>query len=203
MALIVCRHCGKKVSDTVETCIHCGGLIEEPVGQPEEMRTQEPVVQAEQETPTIYQYSGFSEERQLKLEKAFLDSDQWAYKYRHKEVELISFKSMIGWILVSLIWSTLLLGLAFAFLFDMRAYRADLVITALVGAGILFAISVIVNIVLSIVLKVRKKSNERLIYLKKYQKWLMEEKHVAYQPKFDKQQMQETFEMINLDRLTY
>ncbi len=34
MALIVCPHCGKQVSDTVERCIHCGEFIKEKPSEP-------------------------------------------------------------------------------------------------------------------------------------------------------------------------
>ena len=28
MALIICKHCGRKVSDTVSDCIHCGNSLQ-------------------------------------------------------------------------------------------------------------------------------------------------------------------------------
>lgn len=203
MALIVCRHCRKTVSDTVETCIHCGGLIAEPINQPEVTLPQETAAQTKSKKTTIYDYSSFSDERKQKLEKAFLESDAWAYKYRHTGNELRSFKSLFCNIILCLWLSATAFLLAFIFLADMRAYDVNLILYALAGAGILFAVSAIISIILFIVLKIRKNSDERLIYLKKYQKWLMEEKNVSYKPKFAKAQMQEVFNWINLERTTY
>ena len=38
MALIVCKGCGKKISDTVEKCIHCGTPTLEPAPIEEEKK---------------------------------------------------------------------------------------------------------------------------------------------------------------------
>ena len=56
---------------------------------------------------------------------------------------------------------------------------------------------------LSIVQAVRKNSDDKIIYIKKYQKWLLEEKNISYKPKFAKKQMQETFDSINLEKIAF
>ena len=203
MALTVCRHCGRTVSDTVETCIHCGGILAEPVVEPEILQPQDAQPQAEAEEQVVYDYFLYSEEQRKNLELAFLESDAWAYKYRHTGIELEKFKSLFGDIMAGLFIPAAALLLAFCFIFDMEAYSVDLIKTALMGGGILFAVSLPTMLVLSIVIKVREKSEDKLIYIKKYQKWLLEEKSISYGPKFAKTQMQELFDSINIDKLTF
>ena len=39
MALIVCKKCGKKVSDTLDKCIHCGAPLTDDAELPPEEET--------------------------------------------------------------------------------------------------------------------------------------------------------------------
>lgn len=203
MALTVCRHCGKTISDTVETCIHCGEIIAEPVSEPEAVQPQATEPQEEAEEQVVYDYFVYGEAQRLKLEEAFLKSDAWAYKYRLAESDLGKFKSLFGDVMAGLFFSAVALLLAYVYIFDMQAYSVDLIKAALIGGGILFAVSLPAMLVLSIVRKVRGKSEDKLIYIKKYQKWLLEEKNISYEPKFEKKQMQELFDSINLEKFTF
>ena len=91
MALIICKKCGKKISDTNESCIHCGALIaeEEPIlqVQPEET-LEEDVSPNKEDTPvTKHAFNNLSEEDRLVLEREFVSSDKWARNYLKRKEE--------------------------------------------------------------------------------------------------------------------
>lgn len=207
MALTVCKSCGKTVSDTVETCIHCGGSIN---GETIEQNVQQNVrLQEETSANTeatkehdVYDYFIYSEDRRLSLEKAFIESDKWAYNYRRTEEEIRKFKSLFESIILFNMLSSFALMLAFMFIFDFKAYKVDLIYIALAGSAILFVLSSLMSVVLHFMIKARRNAPERLVYLKKYQKWLLEEKNISFNPKFKKKGSQEAFANISVDKFT-
>lgn len=204
MALTVCKNCGKTVSDTVETCIHCGGSInsetmEQNVYQQEETSTKTEAT----DEHNVYDYYIYSETRRVSLEKAFIESDKWAYNYRRIEEEIRKFKSLFETIILVTVWSSLALILAFIFIFDFKAYKEDLIYIALAGSTILFVLSALMSFVLHFMIKARRNAPERLVYLKKYQKWLLDEKNISYKPVFKKKSSQEAFTNISIDKFTF
>ena len=81
MAIMICKNCGKKVSDTVEVCIHCGKdprtepamVVAEPIKKEEPEKVQQEI-ELEDESPV--DFFQLDEEEQLKLESEFLKEDK-------------------------------------------------------------------------------------------------------------------------------
>ncbi len=73
MALIVCPHCGEKVSDTVAVCIHCGASIKDK--EPESMRIFEKMGEGEknilsQQFQQAYHEYSFPQDRNRSVTKS-------------------------------------------------------------------------------------------------------------------------------------
>ena len=80
MALIICKNCGKRVSDTAEKCIHCGAslaeeLIEE-VKEEEIAKEEVNKVEKEEEGPKLIDFAYYNTDDQLELQKEFNKSDK-------------------------------------------------------------------------------------------------------------------------------
>ena len=85
MAIIICKKCGKRVSDTVDVCIHCGqNPKEEIIEKIEEVPTKEIP-----EKKTV-EYYDLSEREQIRLEAEFAQQDKSAKKYLLDSFESIS-----------------------------------------------------------------------------------------------------------------
>ena len=203
MALTVCRHCGKKVSDTVDTCIHCGGLIAEPVSEPETVQEEitPPVAPKEEKktSNTAYDYYVYSDERRLKLEESFLKTDPWARKYRYTEIELRKFRDLCGSVFFGMFLGALGLWLLYVYVFEMKECNVDLVMTTAKIAGVVAAVDVLCWIVLGILHAVYRNSDNKLIYLKRYKRWLLKEKDVSFNPNFAKKSDQQRFKEVDPD----
>ena len=172
MALIVCKACGKNVSDTVKKCIHCGAEIkkEENIVK-EEVKMQE--VKKERKSPKSMSGKFFSLDygMQDKLETEFLKSDAKAFKYKRRIIEFKKFEAIanVGFfacLFASLI-VRLLTGINAMEIVNVEMY--NLAVTLFKGimifCGAIFVISLIFDIV-------HDRSIKRLIYIKKFKNWL-------------------------------
>ena len=201
MALIVCKKCGKKISDTVENCIHCGASISEE----KDIFTESDTVSDKADLKAnstqqdkIIDYDSFNEEDKIKLESEFLSSDKWAAKFRRTKIELPKFRA----VLILPLWGFLGWGLFYKYyIANQTVYDVNKATASAILIVALFAVSLISLIATHIVGKVHKKSVNRYIYMKKYQQWLLNEKKISFIPTFVKTEEKIIFDNINIDNM--
>ena len=194
MALIVCNACGKKVSDTVETCIHCGASLKEEPCAKEAKEENEEVLKS---------YDAYSEDDKLQMEKAFLAEDKWAKKIKRKEVIL---KKLYGWFS-----SILLLLVVFGSfcryfgkdaleekLYSLGLFELFAVVYTVLFVGFLLGIIIVLGIGAA-----EKRSIRKYIYMKKYQRWLKEAHDISYEPQFFEKKKKDIFDAIDLDKMNF
>ena len=200
MALIVCKNCGKKISDSVDKCIHCGFLRSEIT---EEIKNEIPKGNAIEKEKPQKDFFYYNKEEKAVLEKQFINSDKWAWKYRRKQD---SFKKItvltVGW--VNLAFGVhFVIALASPSLFTFTTETAWTAAVSVLLIGILWIASMIILVINSVLSKIHKGSINSIIYHKKFQKWLYENHEISYKPIFGKKKHQEQFESLNLDDYIY
>ncbi|MBP3592672.1 MAG: zinc ribbon domain-containing protein [Clostridia bacterium] len=195
MALIICKNCGKKISDTAEVCIHCGISVNEEVSV--EIKRDETSKNGQSTQAKTRQFEDLNDEVRTKLEREFLKSNNWASKYKKNELQLPAIGRL--WILY--------LGFAFIYLeilslFDI--YVAGPIINekyfdfGLLAVLALMAITLCL-FVYSIGMRIYLKSTSaKYIYLRKFQAWLKKEKNVDFIPTFKRKSQLAKFESVQI-----
>jgi len=201
MALIVCRNCGKKVSDTVVTCIHCGWDMSRPEvydGEEKSVDTQE--VKTAISQPVSYpRYDELNDEKRKKLESDFLKQDRWAYKYRQRKTENPVFAKMLVIYLGFVVIYTSIMSSLDVFVTDVilneTAWKYAIVcLVLLIGltlGALLYSIAMRVYL---------KQTHASWLYIKKYQMWLMKENGIEYIPDFKNREERELYDAITIDK---
>lgn len=208
MALITCRRCGKKISDSTECCIHCGESIVEEA--PEEVRVEPETVVVEETAPTPEPRMAFSlldEDTRDTLEAEFIHQSRWAKKYLRAKKESGKF---ISWGFIPLIL-TLVLGRVAGWI--LKAMQPDIVdrlmdmdvlhpwlerlsIAFLILYFVLFLGMVIYGIATKIWLLA---SHSRLVYMKKFGQWIEREKGISYEAPLVYENEKELYDSIILE----
>lgn len=230
MALIFCRSCGRKISNTVDKCIHCGCEINKeftvpPCTHQNEKNEQDSrinlekttdyvntcnenqSVRAEPKKARVKSYETLGAQERIDLEKEFLAQDKWAKKYRKNQYEHSAYGTM-----ATLLWMFCLGAFAFYLFVIKQGSITHTGFVSEVWMMIFFAsicalmIYFIASIIIAAVLKIKSKcepySNIKdRIYEKKFRKWLLENKNVDYLPKFEKMDQRKIFESIDLEKI--
>lgn len=198
MAIIVCKNCGKKVSDTVDTCIHCGHNPNEEVVETVEQAVVKETQEEKTEEKTI-DFNELSNEEQLKLETEFLKEDKWAKKYMRNRIELSSYAKPI-FLYPILLYIVLRLLHSFTDIFyEANVINKDAEFIAIVS-GIGLATVCITMFAYSILKKVYNVViHARYIYYRKLQKWLYEKKNISFFPKLRTLRQKALFESIIIE----
>lgn len=200
MALITCGKCGKKVSNTRSTCFQCGAKIYFT----EEINIEAPAVINEfEETPevTLPVFSSLSEDEQIDLENEFISKDKRARKYRRTGAEIKKFGFIGFWLLL---FGRLLFALQSYIIvnvFDEKIYQPKLIEWSnniLAVLVIIWLLAFIMCIYSSITFKNRLR---KCIYMKKFQKWLKDEKNINYIPNLITEKDRKTFNQIDLNTM--
>ncbi len=192
MALIVCKKCGKNISDKSEKCIHCG----QPLKENTESKNADKEAKALENMPKFNTLNG-DVRRRLELE--FIKTDKWAYVYRRRGVEIpklgkFAFAMPVfiaaGVAAVSIVAEGINNG------FVMTPWLEN-------AANIFMALSIAMMPV-AIILLIHNRiqySNKinRMTYNKKFQKWLRDVKKINYQPSFRTENEKYIFDEIELD----
>ena len=198
MALIICDNCGKKYSDSVEKCIHCGFLKEEvilEVPKPEEKVEEK----TEQKAEPIKDYFLYNKKEKTALERVFINSDEWAYKYKRKDVLHEKTRIFCGIVLfLSLIYLPLAKIIYELFMKD-KEMNLEAILLGLVVIACTGAISIIILIINGIMERAHKRSLKRVIYYKKFQKWLYDTRKITFEPIFGSKVQQAQFDNFDLD----
>lgn len=201
MALIVCKECGKKISDTSERCIHCGALTSEQnsslVTNSEKSDTKEPKKSEQKYTD----YHKMADNTKIQIEIEFLEQDSWAKKFRHKGLELKAFKELF---LIAAGLMPLVISItSIAARINDRIADPTAFWTALCGCFGFAIIFAIISKIFSFRLKRHNASYDVLIYEKKFQHWLRETKKIVYHPILWDEVTMDRFDAINLNKLDY
>jgi len=211
MALTVCNNCGKKVSDTVEKCIHCGA----PIGTPQDINCDESSsqpdgnVKKDFETDTqkdtegaqkpAKKYFSLSSAERGKLEEEFLYDDKMSMKWYRKSYVSRKIRKLgaIGWFM------HLFLMIVFSFVPNLDMVESELnqkfaviglccALVLMFGGLLTVIISVILNIIWNRKIKI-------YIYLRRFERWLAEKKDIDYNMSFESSRDRMLYDSIDVN----
>lgn len=208
VAIVVCKKCGKNISDTVDTCIHCGALISELTEDKNSNQesTENDFINNEidenKEKGELIDYRLFDQDQRIELEKQFLQSDKRAMNYMRKNIESVSYMRIFMWFFYPYLLSHLFTEKILSFI-DAPVYDD---ILNIIGSLLLIILGMILMIcfIYSVVHQTKIKfSNKKYYYMKKFQKWLKEEKNIDYYPPFVNIKEKEKFDKIDINLYDY
>ncbi len=190
MAIVVCKVCGKTFSDTREACIHCGTLLKEKAIKQEK----EVVINKKVD------FNSLDKLRKIRLEEEFINDNKEALSYKQKTTydkfgSKVS-KSVFFNVLFYIVLSILLFAE-----FNVRVYNETYMIISLVSLIVAFVLVLFADLIEMIIVFVNKRSLKKYIYIKEFQKWLLEKKDINYIPVFDKDSQKEIFDKIDLEMM--
>ena len=220
MALITCKNCGRNVSDTRETCVHCGASLrdesqiqqenpsvcgeQEQIETPAELQSCERAAASDTETTLgeetrVFAYLTASEKKQL--EDEFLENDKWARNYLRQKTEFKKFRRTFYWFLVGIVAVIVIVRsvameqarLLEYYIVDeslIEAAAISLVALAALCLG-MFLYGMIGPIYVSI-------THKKYKYSKKFMLWLEKEKRVKYSPPLTFEREKKIFDNIKV-----
>lgn len=193
MAIIICNSCGKKVSDTVDVCIHCGQNPKE-----ETVKTDERASAEETSKAVTIDFNKLSDEEKKKLEIEFLKEDNWSKKYMRNRFELLSYaKPIFFYPILLFIIFRLLSTFTDIFIGADVVNKGATVIAAVSGIGLtvvccaMFVYSILKRIYNFV-------THARYIYYRRLQKWL-NEKNIYFFPELQTLRQKALFESIIIE----
>ena len=208
MALITCKSCGKKISDTVEKCIHCGEPIKIENKEPEQEKVEiEEQKKKYNEIPTISkvnkkEFKKLPEREQIELEQQFVDSNVKFYKIKRREEEHKKI-SFFAWIMFFLpVVAIVALGMIVKN-FSLQPYNPELYELGITIAGSVIIICVLIIILNFIISIIDKKSIKKYIYMKGFKLWLDKEKDIDFSPPFFDDHEKAIFDEIDLETIEF
>ncbi|MBR2343960.1 MAG: hypothetical protein IKA64_06895 [Clostridia bacterium] len=205
MALIICKQCGKSISDTTSHCIHCGAPTAEPTADivlPEDLeeKAQSDLCEDEsKEDNAVVDFSDLDEEEKAALQLEFWKEDKRARNYIRKELSLWPYFFLTVLSLVGGRWLPRLQSWALNNFFGGTVYKyewLDLAEVFLDAIHILWIVSVVFTLYNAITHRSRL---NRQVYHKRMQLWLLKNKGIHFMPNFISQKDKEVFDKINLD----
>lgn len=191
MAIIICKNCGKKVSDTVDVCIHCGNNPKE--------ENKNNVIEVSNEFAEVktVEFDDLKEKEQLKLEAEFVKHDKWAKRYMLDVIELPSFGRLLYYPAIAFVILRILHRLTEVFATGELINEELSVIAAISGIGLV--VLSLCTFFYSVVKRIYNRITQaHLIYLKKFQKWLMDNQNISYYPELKNLRQKAAFESINI-----
>ncbi len=190
MSLIVCPHCGKQVSDTVERCIHCGGafLKGEPKVSATDFNTLDKEIRKSLEVEFQKGYPKYvcphAKQNALKCRRKF------------KVCTIISYVACVIFFLILILVKTKVLDI------DSNDIKMMVVVLVALCAALVILISAACKI--SYKLKSKKLISQYLLYEKLFQVWLLHTNNIFKEVDFSDLSGKEKkyFENINTDLYT-
>ena len=192
MALIVCKKCGKNISDKSEKCIHCG----QPLKEITESKEVDKAAKALENMPKFNALNGVT---RRKLELEFIKTDKWAYVYRRRGVEIPKLGKF------ALAMPVFLAAGVAAVTIVAESVNNGFVLTPWLekASFVFYALSasmMAVAILLLIYNRIQySNAINRMTYHKKMQAWLRDVKKINYQPSFRTENEKYIFDEIELD----
>ncbi len=177
MALITCKVCGKKFSDTLERCVHCNTIF-----------NKELVIEEKQKCCDKIDFYSLEVRQRHKLEEEFVCENKEAFKYLQKTTydKFASVVSKITLLMVFLYFCINIVLFAFVDIGNIEIEKEKYLIFSAVALIFAFVIMLFSNIIEIIIVVANKNSYKKYVYIKEYQKWLLEKKDIMYEPFFKK-----------------
>lgn len=192
MALIECKKCGKSFSDTLDACIHCGAPLKEDESSKNE------------KTSELISFDKLDSIRKLRLESEFVNGNKGAFKQK-KRTTSDKFATFVMIFTILFFVSYFFLNI---FLFvgedeGIISFDSGFVDDTLAAVSLVLACASVLTALLwkiteSIIILINKNSIKKYIYMKEFQKWLLEEKNIEYIPVFNRDSQKEIFDKIDL-----
>lgn len=197
MALIICEECKKKVSDSLEVCIHCGAKLSYKQQESQEVKRAEvvPTKTGESigEEKVFKSYENLLKNEKIALEKDFLSQDEPMKKYKQR-------LQLIEYIIDMSIWLLGINAIALEILkrLSYKLQNAKVVLVFIIWAISLIVLSVVACLVLVIIKKISKRKRNKLLYIKRYQRWLKTKKNIEYSPIFSNARLEVIYENLEI-----
>ncbi|MBE6635480.1 MAG: hypothetical protein E7617_04695 [Ruminococcaceae bacterium] len=195
MPLIECSECGKKVSDTVDICIHCCKPIKKN-GETNNL-SQCKDEKHDKSKSEDRDFKFLSHKKQIEFEKRFVEKNDAARKYRRKGLE---FSKFTGLSFSCAFWSIIqIIACRYAYneIFNGNIYNEDYLA---VGAVCCFSLMVlgILLLVFNTISRMRyNHSIKKYVYLKMFSEWLEKECNISYIPDFFRDKEKEIYDSID------
>ena len=187
MALITCENCGKSVSDTKETCIHCGFPLQKV------QLSQESIPESHQANENK-KYDKLSKHEKETLVREFWDEDTESHKYQNKLYVWDELKECFT-------THTIILLLALAVTsFIVHYIKNQSAFFMTIGMSLILGVVGFLGLVITFFQNKKLNSKTRkLAQEKRFQQWLSSSKCIDYIPQFLNIKEQYLYEQINLD----
>jgi len=199
MALIICNECGKKVSDSAKTCIHCGAPLteKETIANTSIPEKKEEATGTAQAADEMVSFKSLGKKKQEELVHTFWEEDPIAKGYQKKRCILESIPFVCG----GFIFLPTLLFFALPLLLKLKTQDEKMIIISLSAIGVCFVLLVLSLIVTSIIKKLTLDQKlKKYTYEKRFHLWA-KTRNVDYYPVFAKESEKALFEQINVDTI--
>ncbi len=187
MALVECKHCGKKISNTLDKCFFCNKPLKNDF-----------IPTTNNESNKYKKYSSLSEEEVKNLAKEFANSNEKTLKHMQK---ITAPEWCILTFIVTVIYFILFynFGLIIVEKLELiQVYNENLFIGSLIVAFSALILIALTIIIAKIVKFINSISINNYIYLKKYLNWLKEEKGILFNEDFLTSKEREKLKQIDL-----
>ena len=199
MALIICSECGKKVSDSAKTCIHCGAPLsaEETAEKTAVPEKKEEKVPHPQPSDGMIRFKSLGKKKQEELVHTFWDEDPIAKRYQKKRCILNNLYFICG----GFQFLPGLLFLAMHFLFKFKIQNEKMLVVSLMALSVCFVLFTLSLFVTRIIEKLTVDQKlKKYTYEKRFHIWA-KTRNVDYYPVFAKSADKALFEQINIDTI--
>ncbi len=205
MALIICEKCGKKISDTVPKCIHCGAVVKKETNdrtcsQKEEVK--KPLEKNVAKVQLKAQYFSLDSSTQNKLEKEFLAQDKKAMKFKRKEIEFKKFSALGNFALYASAFCILGIRVLLTKVLGVTEFfNAEYAGIGAAGLFVTLGLGILISIFSFVGKTIFNRSTKKYIYMKKFQRWLKRDKDIDYDPIFVTNSEKSIFDQIDLNTM--
>ena len=189
MSLVVCEKCGKKVSDTRNTCVHCGALL------------QNKIEKSNKQTESLINFDNLDSSKKIQMEQEFIEKNKGAYKYKQKTTfdKFATFTMIFNFLFLICYFAFMIyLSVAEPSWYDENNIDETIAFSSLGCVVFSFLIILLWKIVEAIKIIVNRNSIKKYVYIKEFQKWLLEKKNINYIPIFNRDSQKEIFDNIDL-----
>ncbi len=196
MALIVCHECGKRVSDTSDICIHCGVPLKkcDATEIKELPNEKEEKTEKDRTAESVLRFNSLGKEEQRNITKAFLKSDKISKKYRDK---LLTNDMLIKIFTLNFLLLVFSLGFLYFGLGHLVKTQESFILIALFG-GVIAILQSVFMFIFIFRRRILNRNMKRLVFEKKFQTWLMENKGISYNPVFINEREKRFFESLKI-----
>ena len=190
MSLVVCKHCGKKISSTLDKCFFCNKSLKNDF-----------ISKINDESKKYKKYSSLSKEELKKLEKEFANSSEKTIKHMQK---FTAVKRFLPTFIIALIYFILFYNFGSKIVGKLKliqVYNEYLFISSIIVAFSALVLITFTIIAVGVVNHKASKSINNYIFLKKYITWLKEEKNIFFSLDFLTSEAREKLEQIDLETM--